>query len=165
MKKSKTGIISPLKGVPIAIAAMWGLGSLGVLILLRVHNWWFLIDETVPRGLSLQILSFYIALFGAKLPSVVIAGYIIGKTDLRRPYLATIVTVLIFQVVTLGITLLRWPWTAMPTLPSSVPMLGEVASIFLLTASSAFGVWLPALWNRLYKKRNGDNNELESISK
>lgn len=149
MKKNQRGRIRPVKGIPIAIAAMWGLGTLGVSILVRSHHWRFFGDGTMPTALALQVLCFYGAYFGARLPSVVIAGYIIGNTDVRRPYLTALVIVFLFQILMLGITLCRWPWTDMQALPWSVPLVGEIVSILLLTASAALGVWWPELWDRL----------------
>ena len=149
--------MKPAKGIAIAVAAMWALASLGGFILIHSHHWFFLADETMPSALSLQVLCFYVALCGAKLPSAVIPGFIIAYTDVRRPYMTALVTVFTFQIVAFGITLLRWPWAALPALPSSVPIAGEMVNIILLTASAAFGVWWRNLWNRLLSRKKRAN--------
>ena len=157
MKMNEREKIGPVKGILVAVAAMWGIGALGVYILIRSENWLFLGDETVPNVLSLQVLSFYGAYFGAKFPSVVVAGFVVANTDVRRPYMTAFSTVFTFQILMFGITLLRWPWAAMPALPSAIPVVCEIANILLLTASAALGVLWHNLWNRQHERKNGDN--------
>jgi hypothetical protein len=134
-----------------------GLGSLGVYILISSLDWILLGDET---DLALQVLGFYVLYVAARFPSVVIAGLIIAQTELSRPYVVSFITVCSFEMVMLGIRLMSWPWAIIPTLPTSVPITGELVGILILSAIAAIGAHFGSRFRSVNLK---DNNQMQDI--
>jgi hypothetical protein len=134
MSNSAKKIFSPIQGIAIAVVSMWILGALGVFLLIHFGNWSIIGNESTRDAISTQGMGFYLAYFGCRIPSVVFAGYIIAFTRLRRPYVCTVIVVLLFQSTMLTLRFVRGSWIGINETTIAISVVGEIAGVVILLA-------------------------------
>jgi hypothetical protein len=143
----------------LALLSLWLVGTLGYYLVFRLGSRLSrllpgLEDDTIAW---LLVGSLYLERCASMLPSVVIAGYLIWRSDSSRPARAAFWTVFAYHLVSLVLRMiLKWPWSVVPELNPAIPVVCELVSLLVLSATAPASIWLLNWLNaRLARKRAG----------
>lgn len=128
----------------IAFIALWLVGDLGIYLIHRGPQWMFAELGGYDLVTIGQIGGYYLERSWALTPAAALVCFIVALSDFEHPVLTACGTVLAGQIVLFAIHLVRWPWSKLPNLDQSVPVLLEVLSIALLVGLTAFFAWTVA---------------------
>lgn len=138
-------------GLLLAALAHWAGGAFGVLVLVR-----FVVESHIllPTPAEASGEAFWILLCGLYLPQVVVrvpgallAGVVVGHTELRHPYRAAAGVVCLVEVLLLGLGWWRWQWAAVPAADALKLSVEPLGALFL-AALAPLGVRWVRLWRR-----------------
>jgi hypothetical protein len=139
-------------GVIVAVIGVWVLGGVGTSLL--VHSLVvadplffapFGVDDAVIQR---RVWLFFLLRFTALMPSLTFAAIVITMSELRHPMRAAFWIALGFQLWHLGFQLFRWPWSAIPGLDQSIPILAEGATLVLIVGCTVLFTWLLLIYDK-----------------
>ena len=150
-------------GIIVALVGMWLLGAAGTFLLVRdlaandpLFFDAFGADDAVIPG---RIWLFFLLRFLAQMPSLTFAAGVVAISDLRHPVRTACWIVLgshLFwfgeraAMFMIGFRAASWPWSAIPGLDQSVPVLAECVSLVLMVGYTVLLTWLALSYFKRY---------------
>jgi len=108
----------------------------------RQGGWSFLGLGGYDVGTLGQLGGFFLARFGAQLPAMAFAAFIISLADFQRPLRVAFSVTFGLHLFLLGLQAIRWPWAQFPHLDQSIPALCELVELSLIVGCTVFFTWL-----------------------
>ncbi len=133
--------LSRKTAILLAVLAMWILGSIGLGLMNWADHPWFLELRGYDVRTLGQIGGYYLERVGAVTPGIGLAAMIIGISQFRHPVRTACLTAFVFEGILTVIRLVRNPWSVVPNLNQSIPVLAEIAQLILLVAFIGFFTW------------------------
>lgn len=127
--------------ITLSVVVMWIVGGLGHWLLHSSQHWYFVLLNGYDAVTLGQIGSYYLARVGAQLPALGLAVIVIALSDFRHPVRTSCLTTFAFHGISTAIRLVRRPWSAMPDLDQSIPILAELAQLTLLVMFIGLIAW------------------------